>query len=51
MKIEHERDNDYRRWSIELDDWLMRVLVLAVVMVLVPAAGAVITDALTILAK
>jgi len=51
MKFEHERDKDYKRWLVELDDWLVRVVVLVVVMVLVPGAGLAITDALTVIAK
>jgi hypothetical protein len=51
MKIEHERDRDYRRWSIELEDWLVRLIVLAVVMVLVPGAGVAAADIINIIAK
>jgi hypothetical protein len=51
MKIEHERDKEYRHWSIELDDWLVRAVVLAVVMVLVPGAGVAAADILNVIVK
>lgn len=51
MKFEHERDKDYTRWSIELDDWLVRAVIFAAVMVLAPGAGLAIPDALHIIAK
>lgn len=51
MRIERERDRDFRRWSVEFDDWVMRFLVLALVAVLVPDAGVLIADVLRVLAR
>jgi hypothetical protein len=27
MKIEHERDEGYRRWTVEVDRWVERALI------------------------
>jgi hypothetical protein len=51
VRIEREREGDFCRWSVEWDDWLLRVLLVALIVVLVPRAGAAILHVQTMVSR
>lgn len=44
MKIEREQGPDFKRWSIEIDNWLIRIPLLSL---LLPGGGVAIVRLLT----